>query len=133
MRNPSKEYIDILKGLFTVRKNNSTRLARVVFHDFPDHCLDILRLRGVDRTPAECVTAKLLLVSIVRLIINCNRIIKHRGHYHKLLDRGIDWERGISEVSAILVYIGFHYQRPLLNLRLFYVSRSALLPSALRA
>lgn len=102
MENRSKEYTDILKGFFKVKKDKNRWLAQIVFDDFRDHCLNILRLRVANRTQREGTAAMLLLVSIVKLIVNCNHIIKHQGHYKKLLERGLDWEQGISKVSGIL-------------------------------
>jgi len=102
MKNRSKEYTDILKGFFKVKKD-SRWLAQIVFDDFRDHSLNILRLRGANRTQGEDTTAIFLLVSIVKLIVNCNHIIKHQGHYKKLLERGLDWEQGISKVSGMRI------------------------------
>ena len=94
--NPSKEHLDILKGLFKVKRTDGRWLAQIVFHDICDHCLSILRQRKSTKEDHE--DALCLLKTIVALISSCELVIKHTGHYEKLCKRGLDWERTTAEV-----------------------------------
>jgi len=102
MNNPSKEYVDCLKGLFKVKRKDGRWLAQIIFHDFRNHCLNILRQLDSAQGEREGTTAMGLLKSIMSLIPSCCLIIKHKGHYEKILERGINWELATSEVRAIL-------------------------------
>lgn len=100
--NPSKEYVDNLRGLFKVKRKDGRWLAQIVFHDFRNYCLGILRKPDPAKGECEGTTAMHLLKAIVSLIPSCCLIIKHKGHYEKILERGINWEQTTTEVRAVL-------------------------------
>jgi len=101
MPEPSKKYLENLRGLFKAKRAGDRFLAQIVFHTFQQYCLLVLQQRDADHGPCDGTTAFLLLVEIVKLIQNCRLVIKHRGHYEKLQERGTNWEQSTSEVSLV--------------------------------
>ena len=100
VHNSRKGYIRILKGLFKTKRSDGRWLAQIIFHDMGDRCLNILQQTNSKKEERE--DAVCLLKDLVSLIVSCKVIIKHKKHFEKILERGIDWEHTIAEVSNYL-------------------------------
>lgn len=96
VHNPRKGYIRILKGLFKTKRRDGRWLAQIVFHDMCDQCLSILQQKDSKKEDQEVALS--LLKALVCLISSCALIIKHKKHFDKILERGIDWDHTTAEV-----------------------------------
>jgi hypothetical protein len=80
------------------------RPSVVIYEHFRNHALRIVERRCSQKKACAGTTAMYLLISIVRLIYNCE-FVKNPEHLITMKSHGIDWEEGIEEVRTVTAAI----------------------------